>query len=243
MLEGKNVSKRFGGVDALKNVDFHVDEKEIVGLIGPNGAGKTTLFNLISGIHRPDCGEITFCDRKIVGLKPFKIRRMGIGRTFQIMKPFLKMTVLENVLVASLYGRNSLISMQDARMEALECLEFVGLKDKKAVQAVNLTLAERRALEIARALAAKPKLVLLDEVVAGLNPIETLNAMNLIKNIRDKLGLSVLWVEHVMKAIMNVCQRVIVLHQGEKIAEGPPQAIAKDESVIKAYLGDVYAHA
>ncbi|MCS7114385.1 MAG: ABC transporter ATP-binding protein [Nitrososphaerota archaeon] len=243
MLKGKNVSKRFGGVEALRNVDFQIGDKEIVGLIGPNGAGKTTLFNVISGIHRPDKGEITFCDKNIVGLKPFEIRRMGIGRTFQIMRPFLKMTVLENVLVASIYGRNGLISMQEARNEALECLEFVGLEDKKAVPALNLTLAQRRALEIARALAAKPKLVLLDEVVAGLNPIETLDAMNLVKKIRDELGLSVLWVEHVMKAIMNVCQRVIVLHQGEKIAEGPPQAIAKDENVIKAYLGDVYAHA
>ncbi|MEM2806671.1 MAG: ATP-binding cassette domain-containing protein, partial [Candidatus Bathyarchaeia archaeon] len=148
MLEGRSISKKFGGVDALRKVDFHVGEKEIVGLIGPNGAGKTTLFNIISGIYKPDGGEITFCDRNIVGLKPFEIRRMGIGRTFQIMRPFLRMTVLENVLVASIYGRDSLIGMQDARKEALECLKFVGLEDKITIPASNLTLAERRALEI-----------------------------------------------------------------------------------------------
>lgn len=243
MLQGNNVSKKFGGVDALRSVDFFVDEKEIVGLIGPNGAGKTTLFNVISGIHRPDSGVITFNGENIVGLKPFNIRKMGIGRTFQIMKPFLRMTTIENVLVAALNGRNSAISMSDAKQEALKLLDFVGLSGKKDILARSLTLAERRALEIARALAAEPKLVLLDEVVAGLNPVEAVNAMELIKDIRDELGISVFWIEHVMKAIMNICQRVIVLHQGTKIAEGPPTAIAKDESVIKAYLGDTYGHA
>lgn len=243
MLQGSDVSKKFGGVNALRSVDFFVDEKEIVGLIGPNGAGKTTLFNLISGIHRPDVGVITFNGRNIVGLKPFDIRRMGIGRTFQIMKPFLRMTAMENVLVAAFYGRNSAVSMHDAKQESLKLLDFVGLSEKKDILAGSLTLAERRALEIARALAAKPKLVLLDEVVAGLNPVEAMHAMELIKDIRDELGLSVFWIEHVMKAIMNICQRVIVLHQGTKIAEGSPAAIAKEESVIKAYLGDTYGHA
>lgn len=243
MLEGRSISKSFGGVVALRQVNFKIGEKEIVGLIGPNGAGKTTLFNIISGVHKPDYGEIIFCNENITGLKPFEIRRMGVGRTFQITRPFLKMTLLENVLTASLYGRRNLISMQDARREALQCLRFVGLEDKKDVRAMNVTIAERRFLEIARALAAEPKLVLLDEVVAGLNPLETINAMNLIKDIRDKLGLTVFWIEHVMKAIMNVCERVIVLNQGQKIAEGAPKAIAEDENVIKAYLGEAYGHA
>ncbi len=242
MLEGHNVSKRFGGLEALKSVDFYVDEKEIVGLIGPNGSGKTTLFNIISGVYRPDSGTIKFKGRDIVGSKPFYVRKIGISRTFQLTRPFLNMTALENVLIASLYSREKSVSISDARNEALSLLELVGLLEKKDSLARNLTLAERRLLEIARALAGEPSVVLLDEVVAGLNPVETLRAVDVIKSIHEK-GITVFWVEHVMKVIMNVCHRILVLHHGKKIAEGTPKEVAAEDAVIKAYLGEAYVDA
>jgi len=242
MLEGRNVSKRFGGLEALKSVDFYVDEKEIVGLIGPNGSGKTTLFNIISGVYRPDSGTIKFKGRDIVGSKPFDVRKIGISRTFQLTRPFLNMTALENVLIASLYSREKSVSISDARNEALSLLELVGLLEKRDSLARNLTLAERRLLEIARALAGEPSVVLLDEVVAGLNPVETLRAVDVIKSIHEK-GITVFWVEHVMKVIMNVCHRILVLHHGKKIAEGTPKEVAAEDAVIKAYLGEAYVDA
>jgi len=242
LLEGIKVTKNFGGLPALSNVDFLIREKEIVGLIGPNGAGKTTLFNVISGIYRPTSGAIKFDGRDVSHLKPHEICNLGIGRTFQIVIPFVEMTVLDNVVVGLLYGRGRgrTIGMREARSEALKCLDFVGLSEKKNLSARSLTIAERKMLEMARALSTGPKIILLDEVVAGLNPTETLQAMNLVKRIRDELGITVFWVEHVMKAVMGVAERVMVLHHGEKIAEGHPKEIAENKAVIDAYLGEKY---
>lgn len=240
MLEGINVTKYFGGLAAVKNVDFSVKEKEIVGLVGPNGAGKTTIFNCITGIYPPTSGKVMFQGREITRLKSHQICRLGIARTYQIVIPFTGMTVLENVLVAALFGRDRSVSLADARRETLQCLEFVGLLDKKDAKAESLTIADRKMLEVARALAANPKVILLDEVAAGLNPAETLRAMNMIRRLRDDMGITVFWIEHVMKAIMNVAERIIVLNYGEKIAEGTPKEIANDQMVIKAYLGEEY---
>ena len=240
MLEGSRVTKYFGGLAAVKNVDFIVKEREIVGLIGPNGAGKTTLFNLISGVYRPTSGKILFEGRDITKLKPYEICHLGIGRTYQIVKPFLNMTTLENVMVGVMFGKKKSISIREARAQALKWLEYVGLEEKKDMLAASLTLASRKMLEVARALATEPKLILLDEVVAGLNPAETLRAMDLIRRIRDELGITVFWVEHVMRAVMGTAERIIVLHHGEKIAEGTPKEIAADERVIEAYLGEKY---
>ena len=240
LLKGKKVSKYFGGLAAVKDMDFIIKEKEIVGLIGPNGAGKTTLFNVISGIYHPTSGKVEFNGIDISKFKPNKICNLGIGRTFQIMKPFLNITTLENVIVGVLFGKGKSIKMKDARNEAARFLEFVGLLDKKDYLAKSLTHADRKMLEIARALATEPKLILLDEVVAGLNPTETKQAMKLIKKIRDKLDITVFWIEHVMKAVMGVAERVVVLHHGEKIADGTPKNVAKNKEVIDAYLGEKY---
>ena len=240
MLEGIKVTKYFGGLAAVKDVDFKVREKELIGLIGPNGAGKSTLFNCISGIYRPTTGTIKFQGEEITRLKPDEICRLGIGRTFQIVRPFLEMTALENVMVAAHFGRGTGTSMSDARRDALEHLEFVGLAEKRDRMARDLTLHERRFVEIARALATNPEVVLLDEVLAGLNPTETAEAMGLIRRIRNDLGVTVFWVEHVMKAVMGTAERIIVLHHGEKIAEGTPSEIAENEDVVKAYLGERY---
>ena len=240
LLKGIKISKYFGGLAAVKDVDFIIKEKEIVGLIGPNGAGKTTLFNVISGIYRPTSGTIEFDGINISRFKPNKICNIGIGRTFQIMKPFLNITVLENVIVGVLFGKGKSIKMSDAQSEATRFLEFVGLLNKKNYLARSLTHADRKMLEIARALATEPKLILLDEVVAGLNPTETAQAMKLIKRIRDELNITVFWIEHVMRAVMEVAKRVIVLHHGEKIADGTPKIVAKNKKVIDAYLGEKY---
>lgn len=240
MLEGNKVTKYFGGLPALRDVDFLVREKEIAGLIGPNGAGKTTLFNLVSGIYRPTSGVLKFNGEDIARLKPHEICQLGIGRTFQIVIPFMEMTALENAMVGLLYGKGRTTGMREARSEALRYLDFVGLSERKNVSAKSLTIADRKMLEMARALSTNPKIILLDEVVAGLNPTETLQAMNLVRRIRDELGITVFWVEHVMKAVMGVAERVMVLHHGEKIAEGSPKEIAENRTVIDAYLGEKY---
>ncbi|MEM0240407.1 MAG: ABC transporter ATP-binding protein [Candidatus Nezhaarchaeales archaeon] len=236
MLEGKGLSKYFGKLAAIKDVSFKIREKEIVGLIGPNGSGKTTLFNVISGFYKPETGKVLFMGRDITGLPPFKICKIGIARTFQLIRPFLTMTVLENVMVGSLYGAGK--SMAVSREEAVELLKFVGLDRKKDVLASQLNLCERKLLEIARALATKPKVLLLDEPLSGLNPVEILQARELIKRIRDEFGITVFWIEHIMRALRGVVERVIVLNYGEKIAEGPLEEVTRNPKVVEAYLGE-----
>ncbi|NIN37059.1 MAG: ATP-binding cassette domain-containing protein [Gammaproteobacteria bacterium] len=237
ILEGEGLTKYFGGLAAVSNVDFHVNQGEIVGLIGPNGAGKTTLFNLISGALVPKPGAIKFKGENITGLKPHQICRMGVARTFQSVKVFANMPVMENILLGSLFGTSNSVSSADAAREAMESLEFVGLSAVRATPAKDLTLANQKRLEVARALATKPELLLLDELMAGLNPAEVAQAMELVTRIRDK-GITVFMIEHVMKAIMSVCDRIMVLHHGEKIAEGTPQEIATSRTVVEVYLGE-----
>jgi branched-chain amino acid transport system ATP-binding protein len=237
ILEGEGVTKYFGGLAAVSNVDFHVDQGEIVGLIGPNGAGKTTLFNLISAALPLKSGVVKFKGEKISGLKPHQICRMGIARTFQSVKVFANMPVQENVLLGSLFGAPTGMASADAAREATELLEFVGLSAVRASPAKDLTLANQKRVEVAGALATKPELLLLDELMAGLNPTETAEAMELVTRIRDK-GITIFMIEHVMKAIMSVCNRIMVLHHGEKIAEGTPQEIASSKKVIEVYLGE-----
>jgi branched-chain amino acid transport system ATP-binding protein len=241
ILEGKGVTKYFGGLAAVSNVDFSVDQGEAFGLIGPNGAGKTTLFNLISAALTPRSGTIRFKGEDITGLSPHKICRMGVARTFQLVKVFSDMPVLNNVILGSYFGMSPGMSSKDAVREATELLEFVGLSVVRETPARDLTLANQKKLEVAGALATKPEVLLLDELMAGLNPTEITQAMELIARIRNK-GITIIMIEHVMKAIMNVCERIMVLHHGQKIAEGTPQEIATSEKVIKVYLGDK-AHA
>jgi len=241
ILEGKGVTKYFGGLAAVSNVDFNVEQGEAFGLIGPNGAGKTTLFNLISAALAPRSGTIRFKGRYITGLSPYRICRMGVARTFQIVKVFADMPVLNNVVLGAYFGMSPGMSSKDAVREATELLEFVGLSEVKEIPAKDLTLANQKRLEVARALATNPELLLLDEMMAGLNPTELAQAMELVARIRDK-GITIIMIEHVMKAIMNVCERIMVLHHGAKIAEGTPQEIATSETVIKVYLGEK-AHA
>jgi branched-chain amino acid transport system ATP-binding protein len=241
ILEGEGVTKYFGGLAAVNDVNFHVDQDEIVGLIGPNGAGKTTLFNLISAALVPKSGTIRFKGKVITGLKPHRICRLGVARTFQTVNVFGNMPVLTNVVLGSLFGTSTNVSSADAEREATELLELVGLSAMKAMPAKDLTLANQKRLEVAGALATKPELLLLDEMMAGLNPAELTQAMELITRIRDK-GITIMMIEHVMKAIMNVCERIMVLHHGVKITEGTPQEIATSEMVIKVYLGEK-AHA
>jgi branched-chain amino acid transport system ATP-binding protein len=237
ILEGEMVTKYFGGLAAVHNVDFTIDQGEIVGLIGPNGAGKTTLFNLISGALPTTAGEIRYNDRKITSLKPNQICKQGIARTFQLIKLFGNMTVFENALAASLFGKKRAISVPDAEREATELLEFVGLSAVRATPAKDLTLANQKRLEVARALATKPELLLLDELMAGLNPTEVAQAMELVTRIRDQ-GITIFMIEHVMKAIMSVCDRILVLDHGVKIAEGTPEEITTNKKVVEVYLGE-----
>ncbi len=237
ILEGEGVTKNFGGLAAVSGVNFQVDQGEIVGLIGPNGAGKTTLFNLISGALVPRPGTITFKDKKINGLKPHRICRMGLARTFQAVKVFPNMPVFENVLMGSLFGTSNRLSSAEAAVQAEETLEFVGLSGVRTSPARDLTLANQKRVEVASALATEPELLLLDELMAGLNPTEVAQSMELVGRIHDR-GITIFMIEHVMKAIMNVCNRIMVLHHGEKIAEGTPQEIAASKTVIEVYLGE-----
>jgi branched-chain amino acid transport system ATP-binding protein len=239
ILEGKRLTRFFGGVQAVKDLDFSVEEKEILGLIGPNGAGKTTLFNLVAGVFRPQAGTIRFIGEEIQGLKPFEICHRGIGRTFQIVKPFDSLTVLENALIGARFGKSSqVLDRFDPTPIALEAVEFVGLIREKDVLCDNLNIGDKKRVELARVLATRPQLVLLDEVMAGLNPVETDRVMSLIRKMRDEKGITIFTIEHVMKAVMEVSDRVIVMHHGEKIAEGSPETVAMDQAVIEAYLGE-----
>ena len=237
ILEVEGVKKYFGGLAAASEVAFYADEGEIVGLIGPNGAGKTTLFNLVSGALIPDSGVIRFKGRDITGSKPYEITRMGIARTFQTVKVFPKMSVFEHVLLGYLFG-NPRGETPDKTLKGVrEVLDFLELSEMSGSRAKDLTLAHQKRLEVARALGTKPELLLLDELMAGLNHTEVIQAMELVRKIRGK-GVTILMVEHVMKAIMDICDRIIVLHHGEKIAEGKPEEIAKNKAVIEVYLGE-----
>ena len=241
ILEGQGVSKYFGGLAAVSDVDFRIEQGEILGLIGPNGAGKTTLFNLISAALALSSGEIRFKSQKINGLKPHKICQMGIARTFQETKIFADMPVFQNVLVGASFGTPNRLSQADAANIANQAVEFAGLSEMSALPAKDLTLGYQKRVEVARALATKPEVLLLDELMAGLNPTEVSGAMELVTRIRDT-GITIFMVEHVMKAIMGICGRIIVLHHGEKIAVGTPQEIAANKKVIEIYLGEE-AHA
>ena len=236
ILEGKDVQKYFGGLAAAAGVDFHINQGEIVGLIGPNGAGKTTLFNLISGSIAPTSGIIMFKGKNILGLKPHQICKRGLARTFQLVKLFGSMTVSQNILLACLFGRSGGIHKSDARRESSNLLEFVGLSGMDDVIAKEMTIAKQKRLEVARALATKPELLLLDELMAGLNPTEVAEASELILKIQKK-GITIFMIEHVMKAIMGVSDRVIALHYGKKISEGTPKEVTADRTVKEIYLG------
>ncbi len=239
LLEGEGVTRYFGGLAAVDNVDFHVDQGEIVGVIGPNGAGKTTLFNLISSATPVTLGTVRFKGKDITKMKAHHICRLGIARTFQAGKLFPKMTVLENVWLGGMFGSVS-IDPSQAKEKAMELLETVGLAGKEGLLAQDLTLAVQKRVEIARALATKPELLMLDEVMAGLTPTEVGESLELIKKIHSS-GITILLIEHVVKAIMSISQRIIVLHHGKKIVEGTPQAVCNDEAVIKIYLGGTSA--
>ena len=241
LLKGEHISKYFGGLAALSDLTFQIERGEIVGLIGPNGAGKTTLVNVVTAVYPVSKGKIQFREADITHAKPYQVGRMGIARTFQIVKPFSGMTVKENVLIGALFGKSGMKrTTQEALKKAEEVLEFIGLGDKRDFPVEETTIPDRKRLELAKALAMEPDLLFLDEVMAGLRPKEMEDVMTLIKEL-NRNGITILLIEHVMKAIMGISHRVVVLHEGRLIAEGTPDEISGDEKVIRAYLGSRYA--
>jgi branched-chain amino acid transport system ATP-binding protein len=236
ILEINNLVKDFGGLRAVDTLSLSIEEGEILGMIGPNGAGKSTAFNCIAGVYAPTKGNVYFAGKKINGVKPWNLCKKGLARTFQIVKPFRSKSVLYNVMVGSFVTTDKTVVAEEKAMNVLKILSFENKKDERAG---NLTIAELKRLEIARALATEPKLLLFDEVMAGLRPAEVDEMVQIIKKLRDQ-GITIFVIEHIMRAIMALSDRIVVIHFGKKIAEGPPQEVASDENVIKAYLGDEY---
>ena len=236
ILEVRDVTKRFGGLQALSDVTFDLGAGEILGLIGPNGAGKTTLFNVINGVFRPEKGQVIFRDEDVTGLPAYEVARRGLARAYQVVRPLNDLTVRENVMVGACYGREQ-YSLTEAARVAGDVLAQVGLADKAGLLAGSLNVAQKKRLELARALGSQPYLLLLDEVLAGLNPSEIALMMATIRQIRDS-GITILMIEHVMQAMMNISDRILVLDYGELIAQGPPQEVVNNPQVIEAYLGD-----
>jgi branched-chain amino acid transport system ATP-binding protein len=236
LLEVSRVSKRFGGLQAVDRLSLTVNEGEILGLIGPNGAGKSTVFNLINGVYPPDSGRIFFAGEDITGVPPYRVARNGIARAHQIVQPLGGLSVLDNCTVGACFGREAL-ALAPARKVAREVVEMIGLGDRRDMLAASLTTGGKKRLELARALSARPRLLLLDEVLAGLNPTETERMIETVRKIRDS-GIAILMIEHIMRAVMSLSDRIVVLNLGAKLAEGSPQQVADNPDVITAYLGD-----
>jgi branched-chain amino acid transport system ATP-binding protein len=236
LLQVTGLSKRFGGLQAVQDVSFTVGDGEIVGLIGPNGAGKSTVFNLINGVSEPDLGQVVFDGKDITGEPPYRVARAGLARTHQIVQPLLGLSVLDNCVVGACFGRENL-RLAQARQVAREVANGVGLGDRLEAPASALTTAGKKRLELARALSARPRLLLLDEALAGLNPTETEEMIETVRRIRAG-GVTILIIEHIMRAVMSLSDRIIVLNLGVKLSEGSPQQVANDPAVITAYLGD-----
>ena len=241
LLAVRDLGKRFGGVSALAGVSFTVEEGDLLGIIGPNGAGKTTLLNCISGLARPEGGEVRWDGRPITGLPPHRIARLGIGRTFQIVRPFASMTVRENTAMGALFGQpQGRLQPGVALRQADAVLELVGLAGKRLFPVARLTVPDRKRLEVARALAMRPRLLLLDEVMAGLNHVEVEQALEMVRQVHAS-GVTIVLIEHVMRVIVGVCRRALVLNFGRPLVEGPPAEVLRDRRVIEAYLGERYA--